>query len=46
MYGQNVCRRAIHHRMREVVIFDHGLKRKDEIDLLTFKGTCLVYKKK
>ena len=31
---------------RGVVIFDHGLKRKDEIDLLTFKGTCLVYKKK
>ena len=30
---------------RGVVIFDHGLKRKDEIDLLTFKGTCLVYKK-
>ena len=30
---------------RGVVIFDHGLKRKDELDLLTFKGTCLVYKK-
>ena len=31
---------------RGVVIFDHGLKRKDKIDLLTFEGTCLVYKKK
>ena len=30
---------------RGVVIFDHGLKRKDELDILTFKGTCLVYKK-
>lgn len=28
-----------------VVIFDHGLKRKDQIDILTFEGTCLVYKK-
>ena len=30
---------------RGVVIFDHGLKRKDQIDILTFEGTCLVYKK-
>ena len=46
MYGQNVYLRAIHHQMKRCSNFDHGLKRKDKIDLLTFEGTCLVYKKK
>ena len=30
---------------RGIVIFDHVLKRKDQTDILTFEGTCLVYKK-
>ena len=30
---------------RGVANFEHALRRNDDLDILTFKGTCLIYKK-